>query len=74
MTVKLAFAFFLLPFLDAPVYAQSLRVECFKAAQDQLKQCLDSAIAKGVRILVRRRDSKDERRSPRTVSVRLKEA
>ncbi len=45
MNVKLAFALFLLPFLGAPVYAQSLCVDCLKAAQDQLKQCLENAIS-----------------------------
>jgi hypothetical protein len=45
MNVKRAFALFLLLFLGAPVYAQSRCVECLKAAQEQLKQCLDNAIS-----------------------------
>ena len=45
MNVKLAFALFLLLFLGAPVYAQSLCVDCLKAAQGQLKQCLENAIS-----------------------------
>ena len=45
MNVTLAIALFPLLFLGAPVYAQSLCVDCLKAAQDQLKQCLDSAIS-----------------------------
>ena len=45
MNVTLAFALFPLLFLGAPVYAQSPCVECLKAAQEQLKQCLDNAIS-----------------------------
>ena len=45
MSVKLAFALFLLLFLGVPVYAQSFCVECLKAAQDQLKHCLENAIS-----------------------------
>ena len=45
MNVTLAFALFPLLFLGAPVYAQSLCVDCLKAAQDQLKQCLENAIS-----------------------------
>lgn len=40
-----AFALFTLLFLGSPVYAQSLCEDCLKAAQDQLKQCLESAIS-----------------------------
>lgn len=32
-------------FLGSPVYAQNLCDDCLKAAQDQLKQCLESAIS-----------------------------
>jgi hypothetical protein len=45
MNVRLAFALFPLLFLGAPVCAQSLCSECFKAAQEELKQCLDNAIS-----------------------------
>ena len=45
MNVKLAFALFLPLFLGVPAYAQSPCVECLKAAQEQLKQCLDNAIS-----------------------------
>jgi hypothetical protein len=45
MNVKLAFALFLLLFLGVPVYAQSPCVDCLKAAQEQLKQCLGNAIS-----------------------------
>ena len=45
MNVTLAFALFLLLFLGAPVFAQSPCVDCLKAAQEQLKQCLDNAIS-----------------------------
>jgi hypothetical protein len=45
MNVKLAFALFLLLFLGGPAYAQSPCVECLKAAQEQLKQCLANAIS-----------------------------
>jgi hypothetical protein len=45
MNVALAFALFLLLFLGAPVYAQSRCAECLKAAQEELKQCLDNAIS-----------------------------
>ena len=44
MNVTLAFALFVPLFLGTPVYAQSLSVECLKAAQDQLKQSLGHAI------------------------------
>jgi hypothetical protein len=45
--VKL-FALFPLILLGTPIYAQidqSLCKQCFKAAQDELKQCLDEAIS-----------------------------
>jgi hypothetical protein len=45
MKVALAFVLFLSLFLDVPVYAQSRCSECFKAAQEELKQCLDNAIS-----------------------------
>jgi hypothetical protein len=45
MSVKLAFALFLLLFLGVPAYAQSPCVDCLKAAQEQLKQCLANAIS-----------------------------
>jgi hypothetical protein len=45
MNVKLAFALFLLLFLGAPVYAHSPCVDRLKAAQEQLKPCLDNAIS-----------------------------
>lgn len=41
----LVFALFPFLFLGAPVYAQSLCADCLKAAQEQLKQCLESAIS-----------------------------
>ena len=43
MTVRLAFALFPLLFLGATVYAQSLCSECLKAAEEEVKQCLDNA-------------------------------
>ena len=45
MNVKLAFALFLLLFLGFPVYAQSMCVDCLKAAQEELKKCLENAIS-----------------------------
>jgi hypothetical protein len=45
LSVKLAFALFLLLFLGGPAYAQSPCVGCLKATQEQLKQCLDNAIS-----------------------------
>jgi hypothetical protein len=45
MNVRLAFALFLLLFLGNPVHAQSLCADCLKVAQEELKQCLDSAIS-----------------------------
>jgi hypothetical protein len=48
MKFKLVFALFPLLLLGTPVYAQidqSLCVQCLKAAQDELKKCLDEAIS-----------------------------
>ena len=45
MKVALAFALFPVLFLAAPVHAQGPCSECLKAAQEELKQCLDSAIS-----------------------------
>ena len=45
MNRMLAFALFPLLFLGSPVSAQSLCADCLKASQDQLKQCLESAIS-----------------------------
>ena len=45
MNRMLAFALFPFLFLGSPVSAQSLCADCLKASQDQLKQCLESAIS-----------------------------
>ena len=49
MNVTLAFALFAFLFLGSPVHAQiyprNRCLDCLRAAQDQLKQCLDSAIS-----------------------------
>ena len=45
MHVTLAFALFSILLVGAPVFAQSPCVDCFKAAQEQLKQCLGNAIS-----------------------------
>jgi hypothetical protein len=45
MHVTLAFALFSILLVGAPVFAQSPCVDCLKAAQDQLKQCLGNAIS-----------------------------
>jgi hypothetical protein len=45
MNVTLAFALFPILLFGAPVFAQSLCVDCLKAAQEQLKQCLGNAIS-----------------------------
>ena len=45
MNVTLAFALFPILLLGAPVFAQSPCVDCLKAAQEQLKQCLGNAIS-----------------------------
>ena len=45
MPVTLAFAMFSILLVGAPVFAQSPCVDCLKAAQEQLKQCLGNAIS-----------------------------
>ena len=48
MKFKLVFALLSLLLLGTPVHAQidqSLCVQCLKAAQDELKKCLDEAIS-----------------------------
>lgn len=45
MKFKLAIALSLLLLLSAPVSAQSPCAECFKGAQEELKQCLADAIS-----------------------------
>jgi len=45
MNVTLAFALFPILLFGAPVFAQSFCVDCLKAAQEQLKQCLGNAIS-----------------------------
>jgi hypothetical protein len=45
MNVRLMFAVFSILLLGTPVYAQSPCVDCLKAAQDHLKQCLGNAIS-----------------------------
>lgn len=50
MNVRLVFAFFLLMFLGAPLYAQSPCAECLTAAEENLKKCLDNAISAGDKI------------------------
>ncbi len=45
MNVRLAFALLPLLFLGSPVYAQSPCSECLKAAEKDLKKCLDNAIS-----------------------------
>ena len=45
MNVLLAFALFSILLFGAPGYAQNPCVDCLEAAQNQLKQCLDSAIS-----------------------------
>jgi hypothetical protein len=45
MNITLAFALFSILLLGAPVYAQNPCVDCLKAAQEQLKQCLGNAIS-----------------------------
>jgi hypothetical protein len=73
INVSLAFALFSILWFGAPVFAQNLCADCLKTSQDQLKQCLDSAIiAKRIRSLVRR-DKRQKRRSAKRVNARLKE-
>jgi hypothetical protein len=45
MNITLAFALFSILLSGAPVYAQNLCTDCLKAAQEQLTQCLGSAIS-----------------------------
>lgn len=45
MNVILAFSLLLSLCLGTPVFAQSPCADCLKAAQDQLKQCLENAIS-----------------------------
>jgi hypothetical protein len=45
MKITLAFALFSILLLGAPGYAQNPCVDCLKAAQEQLKHCLDNAIS-----------------------------
>lgn len=45
MTVTFAFALFTILLFGAPVLAQNPCVDCLKAAQEQLKQCLGNAIS-----------------------------
>jgi hypothetical protein len=45
MNVRLAFALLPLLFLGSPVYAQSPCSECLKAAEKDLRKCLDNAIS-----------------------------
>ena len=45
MNITLAFALFSILLLGAPSYAQNPCVDCLKAAQEQLKHCLDNAIS-----------------------------
>ena len=45
MHVTLAFALFSILLVGAPVFAQSPCVDCLRAAQEQLKQCLGNAIS-----------------------------
>ena len=50
MNVRLVFALFPLLLLGSPVYAQSPCSECLKAAEEELKKCLDNAISAGDKI------------------------
>jgi len=43
--IRLVFALFPLLFLGSPVYAQSPCSQCLKAAQEELKHCLDNAFS-----------------------------
>jgi hypothetical protein len=45
MKLKLAFALFPLMLLGAPLYAESLCVQCLDAAKAELKKCLEEAIS-----------------------------
>lgn len=50
MNVRLVFALLQLFYLASPVYAQSPCLECLKAAEKELKKCLDNAISAGDKI------------------------
>ena len=45
MNITLGFVFFQILLLVTPVFAQNPCVECLKASQEQLKQCLGEAIS-----------------------------
>ena len=45
MNFRLAFALFPIMLFGAPVFAQSPCVDCLKAVQEQLKQCLGEAMS-----------------------------
>ena len=45
MNITLGFVFFQILLLVTPVFAQNPCVECLKASQEQLKQCLGNAIS-----------------------------
>ena len=45
MNIKLAFALFSILLFGGPGYAQNPCVDCLKAAQEHLKQCLGEAIS-----------------------------
>ena len=45
MNVILTFALFTILLFGTPVFAQSPCVDCLKAAQERLKQCIDNAIS-----------------------------
>ena len=45
MKVKLALVLCPILLLGTPLFAQSLCSQCIKAAQDELKKCLDEAIS-----------------------------
>jgi hypothetical protein len=45
MNVLLALALFSILLTGSPVFAKSPRGDCLKASQDQLKQCLNTAIS-----------------------------
>jgi hypothetical protein len=50
MNGRLVFALLTLLYLGSPVYAQSPCSECLKAAEKELKRCLDNAISAGDKI------------------------
>lgn len=45
MKTRLAFALFLLILIGTPIYAESLCLQCLKAAKEELKKCLEGAIS-----------------------------